>query len=127
MKTLLGLAIIAALTPIGCGSAATPTPRPTATPVPAPPSPVQIELGSWEDAPPPIGFGGTITIYRDGVDGKIMMRRDFPDGSTHVQDLVQSTALPTRYDVVGTTEYYLVQGEGLGMYDEYGLIREVQR
>ena len=126
MKTLLGLTVLAALTLIGCGSAATPTPRPTATPVPAP-TPVQIQLGLWEDAPPPIGFGGTITMYRDGVDGKITMRRDFPDGSTHVQELVQSTALPTRYDVAGTTEYYLVQGEVLGIYDEEGLIREVQR
>ena len=60
-------------------------------------------------------------MYR--VDGKFILKSHYFDGSSRVQELIQSTTQAERYDIVGDSpEYYLLQHGDLSVYDETGLI-----
>ena len=61
----LSLAMLAVVTTIGCSGADTPVSTPTPKPISESvdtTDDARVELGSWKATPPPIGFGGTITM-----------------------------------------------------------------
>lgn len=95
------------------GSSATPTPISE-----------RVQIGFWNHSPSPLWLDGTvITIYRDGVDGKLILESRYFDGSSRVQELIQSPTQAARYDVAGDSygEYFVLQNGVLGAYDPDGL------
>jgi hypothetical protein len=126
----LWLTSIFAVLLISCGSAATTTPGPTSTATFIPtPTAVLVQIGVWDTSPSPYWLDGTIiTMYREGVDGKIMLESRFFGGGVSVQELSQRLGTGTTYDVVDNPLiYYVLQDRVLGVYDEDGLIWEAKK
>ena len=94
--------------------APTPSPMPKPTPLPTP-APVWIQIGYFDDSPSPNWhYGTTIFMYR--VDGKLILKSHYLDGSSRVQKLIQSATQAARYDIVGEArEYYVLQDGVLGI------------
>ena len=111
---------------IGCGIATTPLPRPTPTATFIPtPTLVLVQIGVWDTSSSPFWIDGTvITMYREGVDGKLMLETLRYDGGINVQELTQRLGTGARYDTVDNPlgYYYILQDGVLGLYDEDGLI-----
>ena len=108
-------------TPLTLAPTPSPRPKPTSLPTPAP---VWIQIGYFDDSPSPNWhYGTTIFMYR--VDGKLILKSHYLDGSSRVQELIQSATQAARYDIVGEArEYYVLQDGVLGIYDGTGLIWE---
>ncbi len=123
--TILGLALMTAIacsyTPLTLAPTPSPRPKPTAIPTPAP---VWIQIGFFDESPSTNWLEGTtIILYR--VDGKLILKSHYFDGSSRVQELIQSATQAARYDIVGDfNEYYVLQEGVLGVYDQTGLIWE---
>ncbi len=68
-------------------------------------------------------------MYREGVDGKLMLKSRFGDGGINVQELIQRLGTGARYDTVDNPlgYYYIPQDGVLGVYDEDGLIWEATK
>ena len=81
-----------------------------------------IQIGYWDDSQSPTWLKGTtITLY--SVDGKLILKSHYFDGSTKVQELVRSSNQEERYDIVGAaSEYYVGQYDDLLAYGDTGLI-----
>ena len=125
----LWLTSIFAVLLISCGSAATTTPGPTSTATFIPtPTAVLVQIGVWDTSPSPYWTDGTvITMYREGVGGKLMLESRYRDG-INVQELTQRLGTGVRYDAVDNPLiYYVLQDGVLGMYDEDELIWEATK
>ena len=141
MEKLLVMTIFVVLM-VGCGTAATPTPTvrsipiytlapvPTSTLKPTPTlKPERVQIGVWNDSPSPFWIEATITMYRNVAGGKLTLETRYSDGSSRIQELIQSATQPTRYDIVGDEhgEYYLLQDGVLAASDPDGLIWEATK
>lgn len=123
--TFLAIAVMMTLacsyTPLTLAPTPSPRPKPTAIPTP---TPAWIQIGFFDDSTSPNWLDGT-TIFMYRVDGKLILKSHYFDGSSKEQELIQSTTQAARYDIVGDLyEYYVLQDAVLGAYDETGLIWE---
>ena len=120
--------IVALLMIVGCSYtpltlAPTPSPRPRPTPLPTP-TPVWTQIGYFDESQSPNWHDGT-TIFMYRVDGKLILKSYYFDGSSTVQELIQSATQAARYDIVGESHgYYVLQHGVLGVYDGTRLIWE---
>ena len=67
-------------------------------------------------------------MYREGVDGKLMLETLRYDGGINVQELTQRLGTGARYDIVDNPLlYYILQDGVLRLFDENGLIWEATK
>ena len=67
-------------------------------------------------------------MYREGVDGKLMLESRYHDGGINVQELTQRLGTGARYDIVDNSlGYYILQDGVLRLFDEDGLIWEATK
>ncbi len=85
-------------------------------------------MGKWRDERP-LGFGATITMYRDAE--SILMEWKFDDGSVLRRELIEKLVSGERRleEMGGSSfgEYYIIDSKNnLRLYDVDGLIRIAQ-